>query len=695
MNKRLHFLVALILTTAATTVCMAEVALTDTTVVAKTETAKPVVRTTSLLSSPLIREEAFTLSGQTRDAETGISSPYVSIRIERLGLFTVSNEDGKWSLKLPSSATNEDISFKYLGYTTQTLHISLLPNSSVIYLKPSSVELTEVVVSPEKKFEILRSAWNSIAKNYPVKPTLTQGFYRETQRVNDSLFLYFNEAILNVFKNTYRNSQNFGQIEVTRSRKNVFPGIDSINDVRFYGGPHFPNELDIVFSRWDFIKPSEFKNWSYDLEGGYYDNGRFIYTIAFKHKENPMSNFQGHLFIDGDNYAYIGFELKRFGLASFNEAEDLSSEENYVSGTTTIDIGYVEKGDRYFLSHINYKTNGINMSSQVRVFKDIEYVTTSIRTDSVSPIPYDRQFDYTDILSIKADNYDNSFWKDYNILQESQVQAKQTQLLYGQETAIKQLAKVYNTELTEQEKVLLFLNRFTFEGGLSYHPLQSKGGRYVIGYGADPQASITPPTGIQVKSVSFGISTTDGIRFSLNKNWSLFGSLSTALYGLDQLQSSLGINFRTPLFPSGRWIFLDLGVGPDFSTSRLRLGSMDVPGGSLTIGGKKLDGSVLSVSTGQNTIGAIGKIGLAVRMGKQYELFAEGNYQLSLLKERYVQFKEKNGFFLTRSTSKVDWNDSNLYVWLDERNQGNLVRMTSPTFNVEPCYIRLGVRSGF
>ena len=122
---------------------------------------------------------------------------------------------------------------------------------------------------------------------------------------------------------------------------------------------------------------------------------------------------------------------------------------------------------------------------------------------------------------------------------------------------------------------------------------------------------------------------------------------------------------------------------------------MDVPGGSLTIGGKKLDGSVLSVSTGQNTIGAIGKIGLAVRMGKQYELFAEGNYQLSLLKERYVQFKEKNGFFLTRSTSKVDWNDSNLYVWLDERNQGNLVRMTSPTFNVEPCYIRLGVRSGF
>ena len=282
---------------------------------------------------------------------------------------------------------HETISFKYLGYTTQTIQISQLPTTSVVYLRPSSVELQEVVISPEKKFEILRGAWNAIASNYPVEATRTQGFYRETQRVNDSLFLYFNEAILNVFKNTYENNQNFGQIEVERSRKNVFPGIDSINDVRFYGGPHFPNELDIVFSRWDFIKPSEFKNWSYDLEGGYSDNGRFIYILAFQHKQNPLSNFQGRMFIDGDNYAYLGFEIKRFGLASFNSVDDLNSDANYVSGTTTIDIGYVENGDRYFLSHINYKTNGINMASRVRVFKDIEYITTSIQTLDVTPFP--------------------------------------------------------------------------------------------------------------------------------------------------------------------------------------------------------------------------------------------------------------------------------------------------------------------
>jgi hypothetical protein len=695
MKRQLIFIVTAICLNAASSFCSAKEGNIDSMSVVTPETTTPHVRSTQLLSTPLIREESFTLSGQTMDAETGESTPYVSIRIEKLGLFTVSNEDGKWTLRLPASASSEDISFKYLGYTTQTIRISHLPANTNIYLKSSSVDLQEVVITPDKKFEVLRGAWNAIANNYPVEPTRTQGFYRETQRVNDSLFLYFNEAVLNVYKNTYRNTQNFGQIEVERSRKNVFPGIDSINDVRFYGGPHFPNELDVVFSRWDFINPSQFKNWSYDLEGGYSDNGRFIIILSFKHKYQPMSNFQGTMYIDADSYAYLGFEIKRFGLATFNGVDDLDAESNYVSGTTNIDIGYIEKGNRYFLSHINYKTNGINMSSRVRVYKDIEYVTTSILTDAAAPIPYDRQFDYTDILSIKADNYDEGFWKDYNILQESQLQTKQTQLLYGKEKAIEQLTKVYNTELTEQERVLLFLKRFTFDGGLSYHPLQNIRGRYVIGYGTDPLTLQNPPTGEQQQSLSFGISTTDGLRFQLNKKWSLFGNVSTALYGLDQLQASFGINYRTPLFPSGRWIFLDLGFGPDIATSRERLGTLDISGGSLTIGNKTLEGSTLAVSTGQNMFGAIGKIGVAIRMGKQYELFAEGNYQLHLLKDTYVQFKEKEGFFLTRSKSNVDWNDSNLYFWLDEHNQGTFSRMSSPTFSVEPWYVRLGIRSGF
>lgn len=659
-----------------------------------TDTDPVIIRKTSLLKNPLIRNDAFTLTGQVIDGTTGETAPYASVRVDKLGLGTVSNIDGNWTLRLPAAAANEQLTVKYLGYGTQTLSISRLPDKSLVCLEPSAFELRQVVVNPDKKFEVLRAAWNAISTNYPSAPTLTEGFYRETQRVTDSLFLYFNEAILHVYKNTYKNNQNFGQIEVVKSRKNVFPGIDSINDVRFYGGPHFPNDLDVVFSRWDFINPSAFRNWNYELEGAYRTGDQYIYTISFKHKTKPFSNFQGQLFIDGDSYAYLGFEIKRFGLGSIS-MEDIPTDVSYISGTTTIKIGYAEKEGLHYLSHINYKTNGINTASKVRVFKDIEYITTAIKTEGATPIPYDRQFDYTDILSIKADNYDQSYWKDYTILQESQVQSNQTQLLYGNEQAIEQLTKVYNTELSDQEKILLFLKRFTFEGGFSYHPLRFQGGRYVIGYGTDTFDPLNPPTAESVKSSQFGLSTTDGIRFELSKHWSLVGMISTALYGVDQLQTSLGVNYRLSVLPSGRWVFLDLGLAPSFSTSKQRMGSMDVPGGLLSVGSKELHSSKLDVKAGQTSFDARGALGIAVRMGKQYELFAEGTYLYPLISRSYVQLKETGGAFFSRSKAKVDWSDNNLYLWLDESGQGSFNRVTQSRFNLDPWYFRLGIRSGF
>lgn len=652
-----------------------------------------VVRKTTLLRQAVQRQGAFTLSGQIIDATTGETAPYASVRVEKLGLGTVSNIDGNWSLRLPASAANAQLTVNYLGYKTQHLDIAQLPDRSVICLEPSVYELKQVVVTPDKKYEVLRAAWNAIPKNYPTRPTQTEGFYRETQRVNDSLFLYFNEAVLNVYKNTYKNNKNYGQIEVVKSRKNVFPGIDSINDVRFYGGPHFPNDLDIVFSRWDFINPAAFRNWDYELEGAFRTNDQYIYTVSFKHKTKPLSNYQGQIFIDGDTYAYLGFEFKRFGLASFT-LKELPAGMSYVSGTTNIKIGYVEQDGLYFLSHINYRTNGINTTSNIRVYKDIEYVTTSIKTENVTPIPYDRQFDYTDILSIKADNYDQGYWKDYTILQESQVQSSQTQLLYANEQAIEQLTRVYNTELTQQEKVLLFLKRLTFEGGLSYHPMQFQGGTYLVNYGTDP-VDPTLQTGANRPSGQFGLSTTDGIRFELNKHWSLTGLVSTALYGLDQLQTSIGVNYRLNVFPSGRWVFLDLGLAPSYSTSNYRLGTMNVSGNGVTIGSKELQSPKLDVKAGQTSFDARGSVGLAVRMGKQYELFVEGSYLYPLLRRQYVQFKEIDGFFLGRSKARVDWDDDHLFVQVDASGQGVYQRATQSRFNVEPYYIRLGIRSGF
>lgn len=632
------------------------------------------------------------LSGKLLDAESGYPVSYANIGIGKLGIGTVSNMDGEWTLWIPSSATGEKVTISCLGYTTQNEYVSNLLENKVRKIRQTNYQLGEVVVVPDTLINyILKKAYKDIRINYPSSPTLTQGFYRETQRLSDSLYLYFNEAVLNVYKNTYRNQSNFGQIEVEKSRKNVYPGIDSLNDVRFYGGPHFPNDLDIVFSRWDFIRPSEFKKWNYDLEGMFKDSLSFIYTLRFYNRESPNTNYRGKIYIDANSYAYVGFDLTLAG-ANTSSSSVTPTNISYIPGNTSIKIGYTEKDGLKYLSYINYKTNGLNTSSKTRVYKDIEYVTTSIKTDSVNPIPYSRQFDYTDILSIEAKDYDQSYWKDYNILKESDMMDKQRNLMYNDDASTVQLTKTYNKELTQEEKLMMFLKRFTFEGGIAYLPFKYIGGSHLIAYGNDP-ATDADANYRDVKTQSFGIATMDGTRFELNKNFSVFANIATALYGLEQINGDLGINFRTTVFPKGRWVFLDLGLGASVSNWKFPVYTINNING-FYINNREFDSKSVDVKAGTSGTGLKGLLGISVRMGKKYELFADGSYWLPLLfKKDYVQFIEKEGPFMGKKKAKVDWNDPNLYYYINE-GSGNFKQVT-PRFIAEPYHIRFGIRSGF
>ncbi|HEY5498927.1 MAG TPA: hypothetical protein VIK20_00940, partial [Bacteroidales bacterium] len=102
------------------------------------------------------------------------------------------------------------------------------------------------------------------------------------------------------------------------------------------------------------------------------------------------------------------------------------------------------------------------------------------------------------------------------------------------------------------------------------------------------------------------------------------------------------------------------------------------------------DSKTINVKAGKSGYGFRPVVGLAVRMGKKYELFMDGSYFLPFLFKRdYVQFKEAEGPIFGKKSAKVSWNDSKLSYAVD----GNLI--TSPRFEVEPYQFRLGIRSGF
>lgn len=89
-----------------------------------------------------------TINGEIKDAENKTYLQYANIGISNKNSGTVSNSDGKFSLKINEKIDENDlVSFSYVGYQTKTVAISKLNIlNNVIELEPEKNQLGEVVV---------------------------------------------------------------------------------------------------------------------------------------------------------------------------------------------------------------------------------------------------------------------------------------------------------------------------------------------------------------------------------------------------------------------------------------------------------------------------------------------------------------------------------------------------------------------
>ena len=88
------------------------------------------------------------INGEIKDAENNTYLQYANIGISNKNTGTVSNSDGKFSLKIDEKINENDfVTFSYIGYKTQTIAISKLKLPySVIKLEPKKNQLDEVIV---------------------------------------------------------------------------------------------------------------------------------------------------------------------------------------------------------------------------------------------------------------------------------------------------------------------------------------------------------------------------------------------------------------------------------------------------------------------------------------------------------------------------------------------------------------------
>lgn len=92
--------------------------------------------------------------GVVKDSETKNPIPYVNIGIVKKNVGTVSNNEGKFNLEIPSMFENDTIKLSSIGYQSKSIlvknFLSNLKADSIVELLPDVTKLKEVVVVSKK-----------------------------------------------------------------------------------------------------------------------------------------------------------------------------------------------------------------------------------------------------------------------------------------------------------------------------------------------------------------------------------------------------------------------------------------------------------------------------------------------------------------------------------------------------------------
>ena len=243
--------------------------------------------------------------GSILDSKSKNELIYASITISGTTISTVSNSEGKFSIKVPTDKQNSSLIISFLGYKNKVVPIKeLKPEKNLLYLEPSNTILDEVVVNVTDANTIFMGVLNNRIQNYGDDPLQMTGFYRESIRKRRT-YVSLSESIVTIQKQPFsRDIQD--QVSLFKGRKNTdYTKLDTVN-FKLQGGPFSALFVDIVKNPTFIFSEDAFELYDFILEDVTQINGKRVLVLAFKQKptnKNPL--YYGKMYIDAKSLAII------------------------------------------------------------------------------------------------------------------------------------------------------------------------------------------------------------------------------------------------------------------------------------------------------------------------------------------------------------------------------------------------------
>ena len=389
-----------------------------------------------------------TLTGRVLDADSGEPVAFAHVGLAERGIGTATGFDGRFEVKLPVGAGNDEFSVSSIGYDTYRVRLRDFADGTVVRLAPAVTGLTEVVVMDGPAAEnIIRKAVRAIPDNYGDAASNSRVFYRESLTDDSLRFRYLAEGVLDVYKTSYANPRE-GQVGVVQGRKiNLRDPLDTVVRSGFTSGHMAAHRFDVVKNREDFLDEDFFPVYRYRLERMTTYDGAPVYVIAFdadpeadpetlgKRKRKTLGSLltgglldgvlfsdnrnentgkieprlTGRVFVEKGSHAILRteFEVTDEGLRRYSDYPLYSGRWDANAYT----VNYRRAGDRwYFSDAVREGTHrgGERYTNEVR--------TTALVDGTANRIDYLRRVGRNDQFVDLTGRYSPDFWRDYNVL---------------------------------------------------------------------------------------------------------------------------------------------------------------------------------------------------------------------------------------------------------------------------------------
>ncbi|NPA45451.1 MAG: carboxypeptidase-like regulatory domain-containing protein [Chlorobi bacterium] len=327
------------------------------------------------------------IKGKILDKKTKQPIVFATITVEGTNSGTVSNTEGEFIINVEKNTGSKKIYFKYIGYKNKYVDISkLTSNENIIYLKPTSVPIKEVIVRPNNPKELVEKVIEKIPQNYSTTPNKMIAFYRETVK-KKKRYVSIVEAVVEVYKAKYGNTTDYDLVKLYKGRKSSNIKAKDTLIMKLKGGPKTALLLDIAKNPRILFYKEVMDDYKFELEEIVNINDKQNYVIKFEQIRNfdyPL--FNGKLYVDIKSLAISAAEY------NLNLSDKAAASRLFVKKkplfmsieptATKYIVKYTEDNGKYYLS---YARGEVTFKCKKRLFKSFYTVMTEIaitdRTD--------------------------------------------------------------------------------------------------------------------------------------------------------------------------------------------------------------------------------------------------------------------------------------------------------------------------